>query len=401
MLSHPKQLGVLSILLAIPLGCLCQDNLATGNPARALQKTKPSGGRFVRVSQGYMVPFTVRIPGSHAHIQMMPVPGARILLKLEPKGRAPRSIQVNVGPFWMAKTEITWAQYAPYYETDRAFRIFNRLNIRQVDESSKADAVSSPSLMYDENFRRLAYGGGPSHPAAGMTQFAARQYTKYLSKLTGHLYRLPSALEWEHACYAGTNRVDGTAQPGNPVEKKFWHELNSGGLRQAVGRFAANGWGLQDMQGNVAEWVLDQEKPDSGTLPMQPASALAFVVWPKSLPGRIAMGGSFLDRPEDCQAYSKKASNRDWWEGDPQLPVSPHWLCSKTGQGIGFRIICPLDQQIPADMLDLCWEPDCDEIRETLRSKYRSGYTTRGLVDADLPKFIQAHAALKKEDKHP
>jgi formylglycine-generating enzyme required for sulfatase activity len=74
---------------------------------------------------------------------------------------------------------------------------------------------------------------------------------------------LPSEVEWEYACRAGTDAAfhDGS----NLTNERDDAALNAiavysrgSGAQDApspVAKRKANAWGLYDMQGNVAEWV--------------------------------------------------------------------------------------------------------------------------------------------------
>ena len=78
-------------------------------------------------------------------------------------------------------------------------------------------------------------------------------------------YRLPTDIEWEYACRAGTTTPFNT---GNSIttnqanfDGRFPYNSNIRmEYRQRttpVGLFAANSWGLYDMHGNVWEWCWD------------------------------------------------------------------------------------------------------------------------------------------------
>ena len=60
------------------------------------------------------------------------------------------------------------------------------------------------------------------------------------------------------------------------------------------------------------------------------------------------------------------------------LPHSPHWTTSTAGQGIGFRIVRPVDRNVPLELANRYWEPDHPKITNALKVKQESGYATRG-----------------------
>ena len=95
-------------------------------------------------------------------------------------------------------------------------------------------------------------------PASGVSWDEAEAYLTWLSRASGHNYRLPSASEWEYAARAGTTTLYSW---GDKVGEERANCLGCtrkvNGERAPVGSFPANAWGLHDMHGNVWEWTKD------------------------------------------------------------------------------------------------------------------------------------------------
>ncbi|MBW9107189.1 SUMF1/EgtB/PvdO family nonheme iron enzyme [Paraburkholderia phenoliruptrix] len=96
-------------------------------------------------------------------------------------------------------------------------------------------------------------------PARDLSWDDAQQYVKWLSKTTGKPYRLPTEAEWEYAVRGGTTTAywwGDQMRKGNANCKDCgepWHKEGP----EAAGSFAANPYGLYDMNGSVWEWTAD------------------------------------------------------------------------------------------------------------------------------------------------
>jgi formylglycine-generating enzyme required for sulfatase activity len=122
----------------------------------------------------------------------------------------------------------------------------------------------------------------------------------WLSRITGKEYRLLSEAEYEYAARAGTQ----TAYPwGDEIGKnnancKGCGSQWDGEQTAPVGSFAANGFGLYDLVGNVYQWVEDCYH-DSGA----PADGTAWTGG--DCTGRVVRGGSWGDFPVSLRSANR------------------------------------------------------------------------------------------------
>ena len=201
---------------------------------------------------------------------------------------------VHVKPFAMGEYEVTFAQY---------------------DAFAKATGRKQPDNNYMDK---------KTHPVVNVTWDDAYAYTQWLSKETGHKYRLPSEAEWEYAAGAGTNTP-------------YWWGFDVGQNRAhcfdcktglnprqptAIGHFKPNPFGLYDTSGNVSEWVYDCYHPDYKGAPTDGG------VWEGGdCSYRVARGGSFSDTSKQLRTASRQK-----------------WRSTQGQDSIGFRVARDLGQ---------------------------------------------------------
>ena len=165
--------------------------------------------------------------------------------------------------------------------------------------------------------------GRGNHPVINVSWLDAKQYVAWLTKKTGHVYRLPSEAEWEYAARAGSTTSFWWGRSVGAREANC-RECKTGKAEQAlpVGSYKPNAFGLFDTAGNVAEWVEDCWHDDYKGAPTDGSA------WGASgtCQLRVLRGGSF-----DSQALYVQSGVRFRYDYD--VPYSAN----------GFRVVRELN----------------------------------------------------------
>ncbi len=292
----------------------------------------------VAANASEMKPYDEPIEHTDQVVAMVPIRGGTFLMG-SPESEEDRKDdegpqhEVKISPFWMGKYEITWDQYDAWgEEIDQ-----RRRKLMQIDAGPRdllVDGISKPTEPYTD--MSFAMGKG-EYPAICMTQHAARTFCKWLSAKTGRYYRLPTEAEWEYACRAGTTTAYSFGDDPDDLEDHAWFFDNSDNSYQEVGQKKPNPWGLYDIHGNVAEWVLDQYVEDFYSSSDNSVDPLAI---PLTLYPRVVRGGGWDDDPDMLRSAAREGSSEEWKKQDPQIPRSI-WYHTDA-RSVGFRVVRPL-----------------------------------------------------------
>jgi formylglycine-generating enzyme required for sulfatase activity len=260
--------------------------------------------------------------------------------------------KVTLSKFWIARTEVSWDEYLAFF---RATGSQGRTE-GQVVTKKNTDAISGATPPWGAPDQ--GWGKG-ARPAITMSWHAADVYCKWLSKVTGRKYRLPTEAEWEYACRAGTETP--YFFPGDPKKltsegflKKIFgadttnigsrviYKVNSGSKTKEPQSVKANPFGLKNMSGNVAEFCLDYYSPDTykrdTTEAINPRGPLKGIE-------HVIRGGSFKSDARDVRSAARDfTKTKAWLMTDPQMPKSIWWYSDCID--VGFRVVCEADSSI-------------------------------------------------------
>jgi formylglycine-generating enzyme required for sulfatase activity len=145
------------------------------------------------------------------------------------------------------------------------------LDAREVCNLEYERFVASTGYVAQGDWREHAGPGREQHPVVNVTWHDARAYAEWAGK------RLPSEIEWEWAARGGAQHRWFPWGDEDPdfSEANYGHDRGFGdGIVRLLGLqriktvpcacYHANGYGLYDMIGNVAEWCEDDLLPYPG-----------------------------------------------------------------------------------------------------------------------------------------
>ena len=149
---------------------------------------------------------------------------------------------------------------------------------------------------------------------------------------TGRKFDLPTEVQWEYACRAGTK---GDFNVNGVEMVKLGKFAGNDGRRDhhvKVGSFLPNAWGIYDMHGNVWEWCMDRgTNGESGTFYFfgwgpEPKETETNPKGPTVGSSRIFRGGSTSHPAGRCRSSSRARFDDPGYRGD-----------------VGIRLVCPAE----------------------------------------------------------
>ena len=237
---------------------------------------------------------TIKVPGTVVEFKMVKLPAGKVTLK----DKDGKETEHAIKPIWIGQYEVQWQEYGIYWQ---------RLDLTAEQVAKNFDGENRPSKPYGAVERGWGRDGSP---AMGMFANEGKKYCAWLNKVTGKKYRLPTEAEWEYACRSGGPPLKPTAAE---LKEMAWYMDNSDSQTQPVGQKKPNAWGLYDMLGNVAEWVV-------------------------TAAGKEAVaGGSWQDEAEDVHSARREEYSPSWQRDDSQFPKGKSWLSN--GAFVGFRVV--------------------------------------------------------------
>ena len=258
--------------------------------------------------------------GEGVTMQLIRIPAGQFVMGNR-SGAAGEKVPVRMQidqPFWMASFEVTNQQF------------------NQFDPNHDSRIESKNTYQFGIHGYPV---NKPEQPVVRVSWNEANAFCDWLSEKTGQRFSLPTEVQWEYACRAGTetamnygdldtdfsrfaNMADAklsefASDPytvdkplKNPPKYDDWipkdARFNDGALLSIPpGTYLPNAWGLYDMHGNVSEWTRTSWESDNNR--------------------KVVRGGSWRDRPQRSTSGFR-------------ISYQPY----QRVYNVGFRIVCEI-----------------------------------------------------------
>jgi len=189
--------------------------------------------------------------------------------------------EVSLSSFKIDRYEVTYREYKEFLKDNPDWRKGN-VNLELAD------------LNYLKDWDDLTYPTGKGdYPVAYVSWHAARAYAQWAGKT------LPTEAQWEYASRGGSTNMDypwGNAFKPHLVQWK--DSLVSGPVN--IGQYTINGFGLNDVIGNVAEWTADGFESYQGKNEIDPSPSI-------NRHRKVVRGGSWKNRREELRISARRA----------------------------------------------------------------------------------------------
>ena len=209
-------------------------------------------------------------------------------------------------PFAVGVYEVQRGEYRRFMEDAR----------QSATDATSVDSEAGLQRPPGCDWRSPGFQQGESHPVVCVNWEDAQAYAKWLSRKTGHHYRLLNQLEWEYAARAGCGGSEGYWEPdrdsaSGPDKNQClyangWDDsmgfqrtgCNDGYSRTApAGSFKANDFGLFDVLGNAWEWTQDCWGGEDGRMESVDSGA-----WEgRECSHRVLRGGSWYGQQDNIR----------------------------------------------------------------------------------------------------
>jgi formylglycine-generating enzyme required for sulfatase activity len=229
---------------------------------------------------------------------------------------------VRVSDFYIGKYEVTVGEYLKFCQATNS----NWPEWLENNNNKNVETGSSEEYFYDKHLRdtiierpmKTFYSfvgywrtGSEDLPIVGVSWNNAIAYCRWLSTISGKIYRLPTEAEWEYSAKGGETYESADS---NYLNLTRWYGKNSDYKPHPVGQKKSNSFGLHDMMGNVQEWCNDYFADYTKSSLVDPLGSATGS-------SRVVRGGGWLDR-------MVIASTRSYREPEHR------------SYSFGFRVVC-------------------------------------------------------------